>query len=505
MSDRCFDLAVNKTFLQGKIYDILKYPFFKSSGVVSGVSSNYAMQGSVSIMSDKYVKMSDRRPSVKHAIASTTVDKSVSLLFGEGRFPIVAHEDEETSEIFNDLSKSIDLEWHMVDCATKGSIGSGILFLKVIDGEIFVCSDWSCYYTPFFKKEDPTKLEKVLYTICLMGYEIKELNLKGVEVKNENTYIFMREWNETQELLYEPIKLAEYQKMQKNGNISLSVVTEESITHGLGFVPIIWIKNLPGGDTIDGVCTFANAMDDIIELDYQMSQAGRGLKYSSEPILSITGGFLAAAAQTQALAPGDVLMLDENGEAKHVEISGDACNAALAFCKQLRDIAIENIHGDRTNPEKLHAMQSGKAMEMLQMSLVWLASKLRLSYGEYALKMLFKMISDINKTSDFLYRGKLVKKGSIKDGNINLKWGSWFDPTASDRLQDAQTLALLRQNNLLSTKTAVSSISAEYDISDIDEEMSEIDREKSEEDAKNEKMILAKNKNSQINASKSQQ
>ena len=56
----------------------------------------------------------------------------------------------------------------------------------------------------------------------------------------------------------------------------------------LGFVPMVWIRNLPSGtDDVDGECTFEAAISTIMEMDYQLSQAGRGLKYASDPTLLI--------------------------------------------------------------------------------------------------------------------------------------------------------------------------------------------------------------------------
>ena len=34
------------------------------------------------------------------------------------------------------------------------------------------------------------------------------------------------------------------------------VDAEQTVQHELGFVPIVWIRNLPGGDDIDGLPTF---------------------------------------------------------------------------------------------------------------------------------------------------------------------------------------------------------------------------------------------------------
>jgi hypothetical protein len=60
---------------------------------------------------------------------------------------------------------------------------------------------------------------------------------------------------------------------------------DRSMSHRLGFVPMVWIRNLPGGRGVDGACTFRAAIETGIEIDYQLSQAGRGLKYSSDPTL----------------------------------------------------------------------------------------------------------------------------------------------------------------------------------------------------------------------------
>jgi len=74
-----------------------------------------------------------------------------------------------------------------------------------------------------------------------------------------------------------------------NNGLPVEIDLNRTVSHGLGFVPVVWIRNLPGysstGDPNDGMCTFRAAIDTQIEIDYQLSQAGRGLKYSSDPTL----------------------------------------------------------------------------------------------------------------------------------------------------------------------------------------------------------------------------
>ncbi|MDT8871919.1 hypothetical protein RAA17_14295 [Komagataeibacter rhaeticus] len=49
-----------------------------------------------------------------------------------------------------------------------------------------------------------------------------------------------------------------------------------STHHGLGFVPWVWMANLAAPGVVDGPCTFAPAIDTVIECDYLLSQSGRG-------------------------------------------------------------------------------------------------------------------------------------------------------------------------------------------------------------------------------------
>ena len=111
--------------------------------------------------------------------------------------------------------------------------------------------------------------------------------------------------------------------------------------HALGFVPIAWIRNLSGGDDIDGECTFRAAIETQIEIDYQLSQAGRGLKYSSDPTLLIKEP-AADAGQMQRTAD-TALIVSEKGDAKLLEIGGTASAAVIAYVETLRKFAIEKI------------------------------------------------------------------------------------------------------------------------------------------------------------------
>ena len=104
-----------------------------------------------------------------------------------------------------------------------------------------------------------------------------------------------------------------------------------SVVHNLGFVPVVWIRNLPGlsstGDPADGACTFRAAIETQIEIDYQLSQAGRGLKDSSDPTLLIKEP---ATTDSEIIkGAGNALVVSEKGDAKLLEIGGTASAAVI--------------------------------------------------------------------------------------------------------------------------------------------------------------------------------
>jgi hypothetical protein len=191
------------------------------------------------------------------------------------------------------------------------------------------------------------------------------------------------------------------------------------VRHDLGFVPLVWIRNLPGGpDGIDGACTFRPAVETSIEIDYQLSQAGRGLKYSSDPMLMIREP--AGPQGDLVRGGGNALVLSENGDAKLLEIGGTASAAVIEYVRTLRELALEGVHGNRSSADRIAAAQSGRALELMNQGLIWLADNLRVSYGAGILSLL-RMIVLASQRCALVADGEKV---GVLDtaGKISLVW-----------------------------------------------------------------------------------
>jgi hypothetical protein len=453
--ERQFDIDVLTRVLKGSFYDHLEYDFHqeKKDGI------------------GEYIPVRERRPSVRYALCRVVVDDSVSLLFSEGHFPEIDCKDETTREVLADIIKEAKLNQVMIDAATAGSVGSAAILLRVLKGRIFFKVFNTQFMTPVWQAEAPDTLDKVIEQYKVKGPVLIAMGYVGIE--KDADYWFKREWDATQEIWYTPWNVADEKP-------AITVDTKKTTSHGLGFVPMVWIKNLPGGDDIDGECTFpTEAIDTQIEIDYQLSQAGRGLKYSADPTLLLKEPAMGDDG-SMVKGGGNAIVVGKDGDAKMLEINGTAAAAVIEYVRALRELALESAHGNRSNADKISAAQSGRAMELMNQQLIWLADKLRISYGEGALLSLLNMVKKASAKFSLSVNGKTVKAMQESEP-IALKWPAWYAPTYTDIQAMATALDMLVLTGILSRESAIKKIADYFDIEDTVAEKALIDADRKEQ------------------------
>jgi Phage portal protein, SPP1 Gp6-like len=448
-SDRTRTLDILNRVLTGTFYDVLPYSFNEERGA-----------------SGEYIPLRSRRPSVRYPLCRRVVEDSVSLLFSEGHFPTIDCPDPGIRQALADLVKESRLNIVMTDAAIKGSIGSAAVLMRVLGGRVFFKNIDTMYLQPTWNPEAPDDLLSVTERYKVTG---RILSSNGYQVDDlDQEYWFSRCWDSDSETWFLP--------QPTSVNTAPSVDLERTITHGLGFVPIVWIRNLPGfsvtGDPSDGACTFRAAIETQIEIDYQLSQAGRGLKYSSDPTLLIKEP---ATADTEIIkGAGNALIVSEKGDARLLEIGGTASAAVIEYVKLLRELALECIHGNRASPNRLTAAQSGRALEMLNQDLLWLADNLRVTYGEGALLTLLRMVIRASQRYPLTIAGSRATNLDV-DAPLSLRWPDWYPASSEDRQRDASTLSMLASAGHISRETAVKTLAPTYDIEDLPGELQRID------------------------------
>lgn len=453
---RQFTIDCLTRVLDGTLYDHLQYSFYTEQNEAG-----------------EYVKLKDRRPSSRSNLCRVVVDNSVSLLFSEGHFPTVDCDDRDTALALNKLIKEIKLNQTFVNAATVGSVGSVAIFLRIIKNRVFVDVMSTQYLTPVWQADAPDTLQAVQERFKVKGADLKAQGYTIADDDLTATFWYGRDWTDQTENHFLPLKI--------DGDMSgvpdsdaFKPDLDKTVSHNLGFVPVVWVKNLPNGDNIDGGCTFKAAIDTMIEIDYLMSQGSRGLRYSSDPTLVIKDNSLDDGNIIKG--GGNALKIAPEGDAKMLEINGSASVAMEGWIKMLREQALESIHGNKASNDKVAAAQSGRAMELLNQALIWVADKLRISYGEGALLDLLNMIVlAADKHGLVNKKGEKITLNSKAD--LSLRWAKWYSPTATDRQADAVAVVTLTEGAILSQETATKAIADEYDIEDVTAERALVDKE----------------------------
>ncbi len=433
-------LALYKRVQDGTLYDALPYDF-QDERTGAG----------------EYIPLRHRRPSVRYPLARIVVDDSISLVFGDGHFPQIDTDDQALRNALADITTECRLNAVMQEAALRGAIGSVAILVRVLKGRVFLKVLETLYLTPRWQADAPDTLETVIEkykvpgaTLAAMGYPIENIRAQ---------YWFMRVWDNAAETWFQPWPV--------NSDEPPHIDPDRTTTHGLGFVPIVWVRNLPGGpdgaDGIDGACTFKPAIETSIEIDYQLSQAGRGLKYSSDPTLLIRE----PAGDTRDLVRGggNALVVTEQGDARLLEINGTAAAAVIEYVRALREMALEGVHGNRANADRLTAAQSGRALEMMNQGLIFLADNLRVSYGD-ALLQIARMIIEASNLYPLVTHNEPVPAMN-RSTRLRLNWPRWYPPDAQDRAADARTLATLLEAKVISADTARRSIADLYSVQDL--------------------------------------
>lgn len=464
LPERAANLIALRSVLDGRQYDVLEHPFAKerSDG-------------------GDYIPLFKRRPSVKTGLCRQVVDDAVSLLFSEGHWPTVKADDADTEKALLALVAGTRLQEVMIQAATLGAVGSVAIRLQVFDSRPFYDVLTTEFLTPEWNPRRPDELVRVTEQFKVKA---RDLVAMGYDVDlRDGDHWFRRVWDKQAETWFLP-----WPVVTKSGEKQPTPRVDEArtVTHGLGFVPMVWVRNLTATGAPDGICTFEAGIDVIIEADYLMSQAGRALRYGSDPTLVLkdpTAGSKKDGA-THTGGAASALILPPDGDAKLLELNGGAAVAVLKHFQQLRETALEVMHGNRSHGDKLSAAQSGRAMEMMCQGLIWLADRMRLSYGEGALLALLRLTC---RASAEIKGGLLVGDEplpALDPKGLHLRWAPWFAPTYGDMQTLGQAVAALLPIGAVSREAAVTMLIPATGIQDVTSELGLIAADIAETDAR---------------------
>lgn len=454
VTPRFLRLYAYERMLDGTFYDDLPFGFSQEDN------------------NGSYIPLQNRRPSTPYNIPRIIVDQTAGLLFSEEQFPNVrcsfdtdeVDEPKQLQEYEKNIATIIrecNLETIMLDVFEAGNVGSCAILVRGLDDSLpYIEVIPGKNAKPVFDKRNPRKL---LAIVQVYPADTQELIEDGYDNINPDLTYFMRiAVDDEAEIRYRPLPAHEYENIggKRNDGTTIEWVETERYEHNFGRCPAVWVKNLSGGKGVDGPCTWGTIADDIIEIDYLLSQLGRGLRYSQDPMLAIEQGELASVSgnfkplgdpdddnedgTNQRDANGKLVrspnnILSVEGKAKLLEITGGGFDATGKHLERLREWALEVIGGMKSNAHDQGSHQSGRALEILHNNLLLLVKRQRVAYGNNALIPLLRIILTGIQTGEFEIPGVNVIDPNIP---LHLIWNDWKKPSGSDLMNEVQALQI---------------------------------------------------------------
>lgn len=436
--------------LDGTFYDHLVYAFYDE------------------MESGRIIKLDARRPSAQFRLPRMVARWSSRKLFAGRHRPKLRLKDAKAPKpvagktkpkpktspslkALNTLLRRSFFWQKMGDAVLRGSVGSVAITFRVEDEgnkARLALSVWQAKFCqPSFDEFGALAQLRVAYTTS--GAALKAAKFvndnDGKPIEDTSGYWFIRDFLPNEEKTYIPVPKDQWNP--ENGFVAdhnrkvLAEFDIKHVQHGLGFVPGHWFVNMTGGTGADGECTWVDAIPNSIELDYTLSQLGRGTRYNAAPQLVVVGTLLNDDGDTTR-GPMTVLQVSSGykqddgdtvgaGDAKLLEMTGTGIKAGLELIDKLRNFALEQIAAQRKDPDKMKAPMSGRAMEYLDEESDDLIMELRSQYGEDGALPLVRKIALATKVMDETEAGALI-----------LQWPRLFQPTPDELFALVQSLQI---------------------------------------------------------------
>ena len=463
VTPRYLRLDAYERMLNGTFYDDLRYPFSQE------YRDNIARP-------DYYIPLLERRPSTPYNMAKKIVDQTAGLLFSSEQFPTIRcsydTDDVDESSIVHGFEKSVDnlirqcsLETVMLDIFQAGNVGSCAVILRALDDDLpYIEVVPGKNARPIFDKRNPRKLLAVVQVYAVDAQDLIDDGYENINV-NE-TYWMQIVIDALEERRYAPLPGHEYANIggRRSDGSLIEWIQTDSYEHHFGRCPAIWVKNLNGGSSIDGPCTWDAVKDFIVEIDYLSSQLGRGLRYSQDPMLAIEQGELASVSgrfspigdpddeddnsTTQFDGSGQAIKSPTNiitveGKAKLLEISGAGFDSTGKHLDRLREWALEIVGGMKSSAADQGKHQSGRALEILHNDLLLLVKRQRVAYGNNVLIPLLRLLMLGIANGEFVIP---TVDAVSPDVPLLLIWNDWQKPAGSELMNEIQALSIAAGN-----------------------------------------------------------
>jgi hypothetical protein len=439
------DLDAYDRMLDGTFYEHIKTPFEQEKD----------SQG-------HYIRLSERRPSTPYNLPEIISQDCSALMFGDDHCPAIRCREidstkpvhTKTQDAIDELVEDLHFFERMMQVVPATFSGSSCVIVYCDpDGQPWFEVTRGKYCTPYFDNRFERKLTAVERVFDLDASTVESYGYRVPQDQREKKWWMRIVTDQTYHYWYAPLYSDDFARLGDDdgngGKIEWAYDDRRSYPHRMKCVPVVWVKT-PGGNRIDGRCVFGKVVDICVKLDYLLSQVCRAIEYSSDPTLAIMRDALSmqsplesggtgpptdrtGAAVRDILAP---LELGKEGDAKLLEITGGGIKIALDLLKRLREWGMEVVGGMKADQDhSTAAPQSGRALEILYVTLVWLIEALRKPFAQCA-QSVIRII--LTAAKDGPVKLETGNDGIDPDVKLECHWPSWHKPQGQDLLNEVK-------------------------------------------------------------------
>ncbi len=458
-TERYKKLVAGTKLLDGSFYDHLPNDFYTEEDSAGN-----------------YIPLVNRRPSAQSMMAFEVVTQLSRKLFAGRHVPRVTHDNAAFLQWAMKIIATSGLYEKFQQAMTWGSVGAVAMTFTLIEGELRL-NVWRPYQCqPRFDPLGDLAQLRVQYTTngTVLLRSNFQYDINGEPLDPHRSYWYIKDWTPTHEVTYHPIPDEEYEPTGEK-DFLLAPHPERVFEHGLGMVPGLWVRNLPGGEGMDGLSTFLIAANNIIEIDYTMSQLGRGIRYSAAPQLVVIGEMDESDGMNYRRGPVGVLKLKSTysddsmklggSDAKLLEMVGNGTQVGLNYVDTLRKATLNAISASARTAQTHTGALSGRSMELMDDSFYDLVNALRSSYGDAGFVPLLSKIVMAYKVTGAL-PPELSGMTDEDLTSFGIRWPKVFTSTPQDEMSMVESLTMATQNGLLDPEIAKEYLFSQMDLED---------------------------------------
>lgn len=444
-----------------------------------------------------------RKPSTPYYLARAVVAKFNGLLFSEKRHPKIVCDDPQTEAWLNAFIEVTQFWAQAILMRTYGGgMGSVAMGFKFVNGKPYVEVYDTRWCTPEWADRTDLTLrsldKRFQFSLMVTVNRRNPTNGQITQDKETRWFWYRRHITETSDTVWAKVPVPEDPEEEPEWDKYPS----QTVEHGLGFCPIVWIQNEPD-DSPDGDPDCYGAFELIESIDALLSQASRGTIASCDPTLGIS-----ADAEFDEIKKGsnNAIQVEKGGTVTYLEITGTGIDRAQKLADDLEKRALVIVQCMLDPYKENGPARSTVEVEHQYSAMTERADVFRRQYGDRGVKILLNMVLRAARsmgetraaedasgvTRIFRQTVKLPRaKKTAEDGSweyvdreigrgetITLKWPGYYTPTIQSIAHAVTAVGeALRTYKVIAIKDAVEFLAPYLDIDDVGATVLELEEE----------------------------